>query len=88
MQVYGQVGRGVETYIGKIMDSKYRFLTAPAAARILGCGVEYIHQCIRSGELKAANFSVGGIRPRWKIDPAELQAFVDRKSNVQRSVDT
>jgi hypothetical protein len=58
-----------------------RFLTPPAAGKILGCGSDKILELIRSKELKAANLASGSQRPRWKINPVDLQAFLERRSN-------
>ncbi len=57
-----------------------RFYTPPKAARIMGTGSDHVLALIRSGELKASNLSLSD-RPRWKINPVDLQAFLDRRSN-------
>jgi excisionase family DNA binding protein len=58
-----------------------KFLTPPKAGKILGCGPDKILELIRNKELKAANLASGSQRPRWKINPADLQAFLERRSN-------
>ncbi len=57
-----------------------RFLSPPQVGRILRCGADQVLQFIRAGELKATNLSLSD-RPRWKIAPSDLQAFLDRRSN-------
>jgi len=53
----------------------------PAVAAMLGVEPAKVIGWIRRGELIAANLaeSTSG-RPRYKIDPAELQRFLDRRS--------
>lgn len=65
-----------------------KFLTPPAAGKILGCGSDKILELIRNKELKAANLASGSQRPRWKINPVDLQAFLDRRSNSALSQST
>ncbi len=57
-----------------------RFLNPPAVARILGTSAEQVLAFIRSGELKASNTSLGE-RKRWKVNPADLEKFLDARSN-------
>jgi len=57
-----------------------RWLTPPAIARQLGVTNDKVLSWIRSGRLKAVNLSDGD-RPRWKISPADLQVFLDTRSN-------
>lgn len=57
-----------------------KFWTPPRLARILGVGPDQILSFIRAGELKAVNTSLTG-RARWKIDPRDLQKFLDARSN-------
>jgi excisionase family DNA binding protein len=58
-----------------------RFLTPPAVGKILGCGSDKVLELIRNKELRAANLASGSQRPRWKINPSDLQAFLERRSN-------
>jgi excisionase family DNA binding protein len=58
-----------------------QFLTPPAVGRLLGCGSDKVLNLIRTGELRASNLAGGSQRPRWKINPADLQAFLERRSN-------
>jgi predicted site-specific integrase-resolvase len=60
-----------------------KFLTPPQVARILGTDAGRVLTWIRSGALKAANLSEGD-RPRWKINPDDLQRFLDTRSNQPR----
>ena len=62
------------------MTSDNRFLTPPQAAKMLGVGAEKVKAFIDRGELVAFNLSMG-IRPRWRIAPESLQAFLNSRSN-------
>ncbi len=57
-----------------------RYLTPPAIAKVLGVSKEHVIRFIASGELRAVNTSLGD-RPRWKVNPDDFQAFVNRRSN-------
>jgi excisionase family DNA binding protein len=57
-------------------EIKSEFITTPIAAKMLGVGADKIRCAIESGELRAANFSNGQIRPRYKIHREDLAAFV------------
>jgi hypothetical protein len=57
-----------------------QFLTAPAVAKMLGTGAEQVLTFIARGELRAINTSLGD-RPRWKIDPDDLEKFCEARSN-------
>ena len=61
-----------------------RLLTPPKVAQILGTGADQVLAWIRLGELKASNLSLSD-RPRWKIAPADLQRFLDDRSNKKRA---
>jgi hypothetical protein len=62
-----------------------QFLTPPAVGRLLGCGSDKVLGLIRTGELRASNLASGSQRPRWKINPVDLQAFLERRSNYAGS---
>jgi excisionase family DNA binding protein len=57
-----------------------RMLTPPQVAEQLGIDAAKVITWIRSGELPAANVAtrVGG-RPRWRIGPNDLEAFLERR---------
>ncbi len=57
-----------------------RFLSPPQVGRILRTGADKVLIFIARGELKATNVSLSE-RPRWKIAPADLQRFLDARSN-------
>lgn len=57
-----------------------RFLSPPQIAKILGIGPEKVLHYIAKGELRAVNTSLSD-RPRWKIDPADFEAFCRGRSN-------
>lgn len=61
-----------------------QFLTAPAVAKMLGTGAEQVLIFIARGELRAINTSLGD-RPRWKIDPDDLEKFCEARSNAAKS---
>ena len=54
-------------------------LTPPQVARRLGVKAQRVRAWIRSGELKAANLS-DATRPRYRVDPIDLQIFLQRRS--------
>jgi hypothetical protein len=58
-----------------------KFLSPPQVARLLRVAPDHVLTLIRSGRLKASNLSLGGDRPRWKVNPADLQSFLDGASN-------
>lgn len=58
-----------------------RWFTPPTVARRLGIKAERVIGFIRSGELVAVNLaSKGRTRPRYRIAPEDLQAFLLRRS--------
>lgn len=57
-----------------------RWLTPPAIAQQLGVKVETVHGWIRHGELRAISVSAPGKRPRFRIDPADLEAWIARRT--------
>jgi hypothetical protein len=64
-----------------IVSATTRWLTPPQIAVQLGVDVAKVHGWIHRGELVASDLSErrGGQRPRWRIDPAELSAFLRRR---------
>jgi excisionase family DNA binding protein len=63
------------------MANDDRFSTPPQVAKLLGVGVEKVKAFIDRGELVAVNLSMGSHRPRWRIAPEALQAFLKSRSN-------
>ncbi len=58
-----------------------RARTPPQIADRLGVSVDKVLAWIHSGELKAANLAThSGGRPRWRVDPADLEAFLERRA--------
>jgi excisionase family DNA binding protein len=57
-----------------------KYLTPPQAAKMLGVSAEKIAHFIHLGELAAVNLSMAH-RPRWRIAPESLQAFLNSRSN-------
>ena len=58
-----------------------RWLSPPQIGRKLGVDPGKIIEWIRRGELRAVNIAenLGG-RPRYRVDPAALAAFLDGRS--------
>jgi excisionase family DNA binding protein len=57
-----------------------RFLSAPAVAHLLGIDHSKVLRWIASGELPAIDVSQNhGGRPRWRVDPADLDSFLLRR---------
>ena len=54
-------------------------LTPPEIARRLRVKPSRVRQWIMRGELRAANLGDGS-RPRYKIDPADLQIFLEHRA--------
>jgi len=60
--------------------SPARFLSPCAVARRLGVRDAAVYGWIKAGELPAADLSAKlGPRPRYKIDPADLDTFLERR---------
>ena len=60
---------------------KIRFLTPPEIADRLGVKSATVRGWITSGQLRAANLAaVGCSRPRFKVDPADLAVFLNRRA--------
>ena len=57
-----------------------RMLTPPDVARRLAVKPDRVIAWIRSGELRALNVSDGRVRPRFRIDPADLEEFLARRA--------
>ena len=56
-------------------------LTPPQVARRLGVSADKVLSYIRNGELRAYDLATKrGGRPRYHIDPADLQAFLAARS--------
>jgi hypothetical protein len=56
-----------------------KWLTPPAIGRRLAVKASRVRRWIVTGQLRAANLGDGS-RPRWRIDPADLEAFLARRS--------
>lgn len=57
-----------------------RYLTPPAVAELIGIDPAQVRGWIERGELLAFNLAErSGGRPRFKIDPIKLQAFLARR---------
>ena len=64
------------------MTATAEFLSPPAAAKLLKIDPSKILAWINRGELLAVNLaaSTSG-RPRWRIAPDDLQAFLNRRAS-------
>ena len=59
-----------------------QYLTPPQIATRLRVSPDKIVAWIRSGELRAFNVaSEKAMSPRWRVAEADLQTFLDRRSN-------
>ena len=56
-----------------------RMLTPPQVARRLAVKVDRVRRWITAGQLRGINLGDGS-RPRWRIDPADLEAFLARRT--------
>ncbi len=61
------------------------FLLVSDVAKQLQVGSEQILAYINTGKLRATNVGLGKKRPRWRIDPADLQAFIESRRNRTHS---
>jgi excisionase family DNA binding protein len=61
-----------------------RFLTPPEVAKILGVSADHVVEYINRRELKAVNTSLRD-RPRWKVSEANLEEFIQKRSNIELS---
>lgn len=60
-------------------------LTVKKCAEILGIRTRSVTTLIKSGEIRASDVSLtAGGRPRWRISPDDLQAFITRRSHQTR----
>lgn len=59
------------------------YLTPPTLGKRWGVAPEKVIELIRSGELRAINLATNanGIRPRWHIPLAAVEAFEQARSN-------
>lgn len=62
-----------------------KFLTPPRIAERLGCNNKKVLTFIAEGELKATDISLkpGIGKPRWRVDPDDLAAFLAARSNTK-----
>ena len=60
-------------------DDADRYLTPPMIAKRLRVSPEKVLNWIRKGELRAVNISDGGRRPRYRVAPDDLEAFLKRR---------
>lgn len=61
--------------------TREQFLTPPQIAKQLRISEAAVLAAINRGDLEAANFSAGTQRPRWKVSPASLEAWIKSHSN-------
>lgn len=66
-----------------------RQLRLREVAESLAVKMDCVLGWVRSGELPATNVAQkAGGRPRWRVDPADLQAFLDRRRNGSKATPT
>lgn len=61
-----------------------RWLTVPEVAELLDVQPETVRRWIRQGELAAA--MPGGVRAGYRVDPAQLEAFIGRRHAGRRGL--
>ena len=66
------------------LADELRLLTPPAVAQRLGVDPARVIGWIRAGRLRAINLSDGELRPRFRIDPADLDDFLRAREVVAR----
>lgn len=54
-------------------------------SELAGVGIDTVLAWIHRGLLKASNVSMSSSRPRWLIAKDDWQAFLDARSNQQRT---
>lgn len=60
-----------------------RRLTVAEVAETLGVDANKVLRWIKAGELRAIDVSQKrGVKPRWRIAPADLELFETRRSNT------
>jgi hypothetical protein len=65
-----------------MVDAAQRWLTPPQIGRFLAVDPAKVLQWIRSGQISAANVATNARGPpRWRIAPAELEAFLQRRQS-------
>lgn len=70
-------------------DGTHRtYLTPRMIREEIGVCSETVLSWINTRELKASNISNGSERPRWRVARADLNSFLDRRSNQVNDNDT
>jgi excisionase family DNA binding protein len=64
---------------------KTLLLTTHEVAAAIRCEVRLVRKLIRAGELRASNIAPGSKRPTFRVDAADLAAFVARTADGQAS---
>ena len=65
------------------MHNAHRYLTPPQVADLYAVNDGKVRDWIRTGELRATNVAASLIgRPRWRISPADLAVFEQRRSTA------
>ncbi len=63
------------------MRESKRWLSVPAIAECLAVSEDKVRAWLVSGELRGVDVSTHrGQRPRWRIDPDDLQRFLDARA--------
>ena len=67
--------------IRESVAAEIRYLTPPTIARRLGVKSATVSGWIVSGQLRGVNLAAAGCsRPRFKVDPADLAIFLNRRA--------
>lgn len=70
---------------GKPAGQGRSVLTPPQVAKQLGVDPATVISWIRSGQLKASNLGKGDQRPRYRVQPGDLDAFLKKRQPTLQS---
>ena len=59
------------------MDDISKYLTVKEVAKRLDVTEDWIRDLIQTKQLKATKIS------RWRVNPEDLQEFIDKRTNIQ-----
>lgn len=68
------------------MSASGCYLTVAAAAEIAAVTPWWVRRLINTGELRAINVAARGKRNSWRIDPADLAAWMTSRENRRRDL--
>lgn len=65
---------------------EHAMLDVKAVATALGVTAWWVRRLINDGELRATNVGGHETSARWRVDPADLQAFIVSRENRPRDL--